>query len=159
REVVAGNMTIGRDCGKWVAVNGLARKGGKHAPVSLRDTQSVGQIRLQDCRWSYLEKDAIAFADKVSRCFSEAHRVAYIAPPVIGVELIVLDCFTGNRRYQFGSRSSGRQTAQAPQQILADWVHFARVKREIEIKWAKPQAAAFRFGFQALNLCAGPGDS
>src|ERR1700730_7788424 len=147
RKVVSGYVAIGGNWRKWVAVKRLARKGGEHAPIHFGRTQSIGQIGLQNCRRTDLEENAVVFGSQGCGGLGEAHRAADIAPPVAGVERIVLNRLTGYGRDQPRRRTSGRKAPQALEQILADRIHLSRVKRKIEIERAKPEAAAFRLGF------------
>ena len=36
RKIIPGDMTVGGDCGKWIAIDRFARKRGKHASIYLR---------------------------------------------------------------------------------------------------------------------------
>ena len=107
RKVVSGDVAIGGNCGKWVAIERLARKRRKHAPIHFRRTQSIRQIGLQNCRRADLEENAVAFGGQECRGLGEAHRAADIAPPVAGIERVVLDCSTGHGRHQPRRRMSG----------------------------------------------------
>ena len=107
REIGSGDVAIGGNCGKWVAIERLARKGGEHAPIHFRRTQSIGQIGLQNCRRADLKENAVAFGRQECGGLRKAHRAADIAPPVAGVERVVLNRLPGHGRYQPRRRMSG----------------------------------------------------
>jgi hypothetical protein len=107
RKVVSGDVAIGGNWRKWVAIKGLARKRGEHAPIHFGRTQSIGQIGSQNCRRTDLEENAVAFGGQGCSALGEAHRAADIAPPVAGVERVVLNRLTGHGRYQPRRRTSG----------------------------------------------------
>ncbi len=91
RDIEPRNVAMRSDRGKWIIIGRLAGKSGKNAPFHLCRAQSVGKIRLKDCRRPNFQKDPIAFGDEPLGRLGEPHRVSYIAPPVISVERVFLN--------------------------------------------------------------------
>src|SRR5260370_36344473 len=104
----------------------------------------MGEIGLKEGRRGDLDKEAIAFADEPSSSLGKTHRAAYIAPPILGVERLAFDPFTGDCRHQPRVRVARRQANQAREQVVAYRIHLPRMEGKIQIEGPKPQPPPIR---------------
>src|SRR5262249_41694907 len=94
-KIVSRCVAVGSDHWKRIVIRLLPREAGEHARLDFHCPQPIGEIGLEDGARADFEEDAVALANQPRSRLGEAHRIAYIAPPVISVEDPVLDRFAG----------------------------------------------------------------
>src|SRR5262245_22543418 len=64
----------------------------------------------------------------------EQHRLAQVAPPIVGCEIASLHDFAGNRRDHRDDRLPGSDLCQASAQLILEWIHLPAMKCVVDVQ-------------------------
>ena len=134
---------------------------GKHAACGLHRVQAFLDVALQDSVGADFHKNAATLGSRLGHGIGKAHRLAHVAPPVIGIQLRSGQRSTrdGGNELRLGGLCRG-QPLQTPGQIAPGTVHVVAVESVVQIEQAKKHLLRCQQRLQTLQVlqAAGQGD-
>src|SRR5262245_26035348 len=98
-----------------------------------------------------LNEIARAQVDSCAHRVGELHGLAYVAPPIVGVELRARQACTGHGRHKGHISCFRSYILEIGREMWLNWYHRAGVERIVEIKLQRGNTTAFRHLLERRN--------